>query len=108
MPNAGIDSTGTPVVFHSCDPGRRAITPDDAAIREATSLAVGRDAVAASLVSAHVPGQIAVCAARMLVQQPTFRDEMLGAKPSASPAELVSQGAAAAVACRRNALAGLP
>lgn len=108
MPNAGIDSNGTPVEFHSCDPGRRATTSNDAAIREATSLAVGRDAVAAALVSAHIPSRIAACAARVLVQQPGLRDELLGGKASANATDLVRQGAAAAVACRRSTLAGLP
>ncbi len=108
MPDSGVESSGTPVVFHSCDPGRRATTPNDAAIREATSLAVGRDAVTAALVSAHVPSRIAACAARVLVQLPSLRDELLGGKTPANAADLVRQGAAAAVACRRSTFAGLP
>jgi hypothetical protein len=108
MPNAGIDSTGTPFEFHSCDPGRRASTPNDAAIREAIALAVGRDAVTAELVTAKVPSRIAACAARVLVQEPSLRDELLGGKASANAADRLRQGAAAAIACRRSTLAGLP
>jgi hypothetical protein len=109
MPDAGIDSLGTTIVFHSCDPGRRATTPDDAAITEATSLAVGRDAVTAFLVSSRVPSGIAVCVARLLIQQPNVRDAILGGKAAASQAaQLRESAAAAAGACRRSTLAGLP
>jgi hypothetical protein len=108
MPDAGIDSTGTPLVFHSCDPGRRAVTPDDAAITEATTLAVGRDAVTALLVSSHVPSRIAVCVARLLIQRPNIRDEILGGRAAASQAEQLRESAVAANACRQSTLAGLP
>ena len=108
MPDASIDSLGGEVVFHSCDPGRRAITPDDAAITEATSLAVGRDAVTAFLVSSRVPSGIAACVARLLIQQPNLRDAILGGKAAASQAEQLRESAAAAGACRRSTFAGLP
>ena len=108
MPDAGIDSLGTPLVFHSCDPGRRAVTPDDAAITEATSLAVGRDSVTAFLVSSRVPGGIAACVARLLIQQPNVRDAILGGAAAANQAEQLRESAAAASACRQRTLAGLP
>jgi hypothetical protein len=108
VPDAGIDSTGTPLVFHSCDPGRRAITPNDAAITEATSLAVGRDAVTAFLVSSHVPNRIAACVARLLVQRPDIRDAILGGRAAASQTDQLRAGAVAATACRQSTLAGLP
>lgn len=108
MPDAGIDSTNSPLVFHSCDPGRRAITPNDAAITQAISLAAGRDAVTAFLVSSHVPSRTAACVARVLVQQPDIRDGILSGRAAASQAGQQREGAVAANACRQSTLAGLP
>jgi hypothetical protein len=108
MPDAGVDSPRRPLVFHSCDPGRRAVTPDDAAINEATALAVGRDAITAFMVSSRVPTSVAACVARLLIQQPETRDQILGRRAPASQTDQLRAGADAAEACRRNTLAGLP
>ena len=95
------------MVFHSCDPGARATTPSDAAINQATRLAASRDAIVASLVTEHVPSPVAACTARVLVQQPSIRAEILSNKAGNADQQL-RQGAAAGLACRQNPLAGIP
>jgi hypothetical protein len=110
MPAAGIDATGGLITFHSCDPGSRAITPSDANINQATNLAADRDALVATFVGEHLPGPLATCASRLLVQVPSIRTQLLkNETPTNQDRELLlRQAAAAGAACRQNSQAGIP
>jgi hypothetical protein len=109
MPDAGIDSTTDPVVFHSCDPGRRANTPSDALINAATQLAASRDGLTATFVGLHMSTQLASCVARVLVEQSDIRTALLNGDTLNHPnLQMLRESAAAGLACRNNALAGLP
>jgi hypothetical protein len=100
MPDAAMDASGGQVAFHSCDPGSRATTPSDTAINRANSLAVNRDAMVAEFVTEHVPSDLAACAARVLVEQPSIRSDLLNNKAPTNRDQLLTQAAGAA--CREN------
>jgi hypothetical protein len=103
-----MDSSGSPVVFHACDPGSRATTPSDRAINQATSLAANRDAMVAELVTEHVASDLAACVSRLLVDQPGIRSDLLNNKAPTNRDQLLTQAASAGAACRQDAYAGLP
>ena len=109
VPAAKVDSTKGAVVFHSCDPRRTAVTPDNTTIVNATRLAANREALVATLVKQHVPSRLAVCVSRVLTQQPDVRNAILAGDALATPSpQILSETAAAGTACRANPLAGLP
>ena len=108
MPDAAIDSAGTPIVFHSCDPGSRAHGPSDAAVNQTVALAAGRDAVVAALVGEHVSTTLATCAARLLAQVPGIRKDILRNESTTPRAQVLSQATIAGRACRANPGAGIP
>ena len=84
------------------------MTPSDAGINQATTLAASRDAIVADFVNEQVPSKLAACAARVLVEVPGIRAQILSGKAPVNRNEILRQAAAAGVACRRNSLAGLP
>jgi hypothetical protein len=110
MPDAAIDSTSGPVVFHSCDPGAHARTPNDRAINQATALIATRDEIVASAVGPRVPAKLATCVARVLVEQPDFRDAILGNSNTLNKPtqQMLNESVAAGTACHNNPIAGLP
>ena len=111
VPDAGIEpaASTTAVVFHSCDPGPRAVTPANVNITGATRLAANRDALVASLVNQHLTSLLAVCASRVLVQQPDVRDAIMNGDVLAHPTpQMLRESATAGVSCRSNPRAGLP
>jgi hypothetical protein len=108
MPDAAVDPGASAVVFHSCDPGKTAKAPSDAAINEATSFAATRAALTKELVTKeHATATLATCAARLFFESPTLRGSVFG-QTTASPDELRTQGTAAGIACRRDPNSGMP
>jgi hypothetical protein len=108
VPDAHIDSTATPLIFHACDPGSRATTPDDRHINAATSLAAGRDALVAT-VSGRLSRQLAACLARVLVDEADIRDALVKGDTLNQPTpKMLRESVAAGLTCRNNPLAGLP
>ena len=108
MPDAAIDSSGTPIEFHSCDSGSRATTPSATAVNEATALAAGRDEIVAEFAGQHIPNDLASCAARLLVTQPHIRADILHNTSKTPRGEVVQLAANAGRACRANPEAGIP
>jgi hypothetical protein len=109
VPDAEVDSAKGPVIFHSCDPGRGAVTPPNARIVDATRLAANREDLIASLVKRHVPSLLAVCVSRVLVQQPDVRNAIVAGDSLDTPSpQMLQETTAAGVACRNNPLSGLP
>jgi hypothetical protein len=109
MPRAGVSFTATGVLLHSCDPGDRAVTPDDARIQAAVRVAAGRDELVVELARQPLPIALAVCAARVLVQQPDFRDAILrGAGLDRPTPQMVQASTAAGRTCRADPKAGVP
>jgi hypothetical protein len=115
VPDAAVDATPAdataPVVFHSCDPGARAVTPANDGITRAIRLAANRDALVASLVKQHLTSLLAVCASRVLVGQPDVRDAILAGDVTVltNPTpKLLEESRNAGLACRDNPRAGLP
>jgi hypothetical protein len=110
MPDAAVEATTGPVVFHTCDPGAQAHTPSDASINQATVLLATRDQLVASVAGRLVPAKLAACMARVLVEQPDFRNALLKVTdPLSSPTQqMLSESVDAGVACHNNQLAGLP
>ncbi len=111
MPDASVDTTGDTTVFESCDPGARAETPSDGQIRTAIALAAGRDALTATIAGQHAPGEIAACAARLLVEQSDFRDAFIhpDAEVDRSRTErMLRESLDAGATCRADSQAGLP
>jgi hypothetical protein len=108
MPNAAIETTTPPLTFHACDPGRTAVEPSKAAIDAATSLAATRGAVENTFVTtSHIPGDLAACVARVLMQLPNAGALLRPTSPAALAAAQRA-GAQAGLACRQNPLAGIP
>ncbi len=111
MPNAKIDDAADTTVFESCDPGSQAEAPNDANIREAISLAAGRDALTAAFAKQDVSSAFAACAARLLVRQPDFRKALLEGdadilrKPTQ---QTLRESIDAGTRCRANSRAGIP
>ena len=109
VPDAVVESAKGPVIFHSCDPGRGAVTPPNARIVDATRLAANREDLIASLVKQHVPSLLAVCVSRVLVQQPDVRAAIVAGNTLDKPSpQILRETATAGVACRSNPLSGLP
>ena len=110
MPDAGVDSSGSEIVFHSCDPGRRAVTPPAAVIKEATTLAAGRNNIVIDLAAGrNVPDGVAACVARLLMDRPLLRSEISNATLSAAAkAEVRRVIVTGGPACRLNPRAGIP
>jgi hypothetical protein len=109
MPSARIESTGGPVVFHSCDGGRRTPAPRDATITQAVRLAAARDELAVAFVRDTAPSRSAVCAVRVLFQQKDVQNDVLGGGSLANPsAQMLAEARAAATKCRDDADAGRP
>jgi hypothetical protein len=109
MPRAGVSFTATGVLLHSCDPGDRAVTPEDARIQQAVRVVAGRDELVVVLARQPLPIGLAVCAARVLVQQPDFRDAILrGAGFDQPTPQMVEASTAAGRTCRANPKAGVP
>jgi hypothetical protein len=109
MPQAEVSFTATGVLLRSCDPGADATTPDDARIRQAVRLAAGRDELIASLAQRGLPTKLAVCAARVLVDQQEFRAAILGGAGFGEPTPTMVQASQeAGRACRANPRAGVP
>jgi hypothetical protein len=113
VPDAAIDapaSGSTPaIVFHSCDPGTRALTPANENITGATRLAANRDALVATLVDQHLTSLLAVCASRLLVDQPDVRGAILNGDMLTNPTpQMLQESRNAGQACRDNPRAGLP
>jgi hypothetical protein len=115
VPDAAIDSgaagaaTPSAIIFHSCDPGARAVTPANDNITGATRLAANRDALVATLVDQHLTSLLAVCASRVLVDQPDVRAAILAGDTLANPSpQIIAESKSAGAACRQNPLAGLP
>ncbi len=107
MPDAAIDADAGAVVFHSCDPGKKAAGPSNAAIKEATSFAVTRAALVKELVTKeHATIPLAVCFSRLFFESPTLRGSLFG--KAAPPDQLRALGASVGLACRENPLAGMP
>ena len=73
MPDAGVDSTGSEIVFRLVRSGRRVVTPPAAVIKEATTLAAGRNNIAIDLAGRNVPNGVATCVARLLMDRPLLR-----------------------------------
>jgi hypothetical protein len=97
--------------LESCDPGSRAITPNDVNINDAIALAAGRDTLTATIAAEHVSGAVAACAARVLVEQADFRDALIhpSAEVNATRREqLFRESVGAGSACRADSRAGLP
>jgi hypothetical protein len=109
MPAAGIESTGTPIVFHACDPGRHAPAPNDTSVKNATALAAGRATIVATFVGDHLTSDLASCVARLLVDRPTIRREIVTNKlTAAGRADVLRAAAASGITCRENPRAGIP
>ncbi len=109
MPRAGVSFTATGVLLHSCDPGDRAVTPDDTRIQRAVQLAAGRDGLVDALARQPLPIELAVCAARVLGQQPDFRGAILSSEGFDHPTrQMVQESAAAGRTCRANPKSGVP
>jgi hypothetical protein len=109
VPDAALESAAGPVVFRACDPGARAATPSDAAIREAAGLAVGRDPLTATFVGLRMENDVAACVARVLVQQPDVANALLRGDSLNNPTrQTLQESALAGNTCRTNRLAGLP
>jgi hypothetical protein len=115
VPDAAVDSgpagdaTPSSIIFHSCDPGPRAVTPPAATITGATRLAERRDALVATLVDQHLTSLLAVCASRVLVDQPDVRSAILNGDMLTSPSpQILAESKRAGARCRANPLAGLP
>jgi hypothetical protein len=108
MPDAEVESTSTPITFHSCDPGKRAVAPSPAAIRSAATFAAARDQITETFITNnHVSAGLATCTARMLMQSPDFRNIMNSSSPAAFE-QGARAGRRAALACRDDPLAGIP
>ena len=88
MPDAAIDGTAIPLVFHSCDSRARATTPSATAVNQATALAS--------------------CAARLLVQQPRIRNDIVHDTSTVPRADILRMAAAAGSSCRLDLDAGIP
>ena len=108
MPDAAIDSSGAAVTFHSCDPGKNAPAPSNAAINEATSFAVTRAAFTDQLVTKdHATTQLATCASRLFFESPSLRSTLLG-KSTLPAAQIRQEASVIGFTCRSNASSGLP
>jgi hypothetical protein len=108
MPDAAVESTSSPVTFHSCDPGPSAVEPSKRAIEEANTLAATRAALTEVFITNnHASPDLATCSTRLLMQNARFRS-MLNADTQAAFEEGVRDGAQAAAACRQDPLAGIP
>ena len=108
MPDAAIDGTAIPLVFHSCDSRSRATTPSATAVNQATALAAGRDEIVASFVAQHISTALASCAARLLVQQPRIRNDIVHDTSTVPRADILRMAAAAGSSCRLDLDAGIP
>jgi hypothetical protein len=115
VPDAAVDPVSKsapapiPVVFHSCDPGTRAVTPANESITGAIRLAANRDALVATLVSQHLTSPLAVCASRVLVDKPDVRAAILNGDVLTNPTpQMLEESRSAGLACRDNPSAGLP
>ena len=108
MPDAAVESTSSPVTFHSCDPGTSAVEPSKRAIEAASTLAATRGALTEVFITNnHASPDLATCSTRLLMQNARFRS-MLNQNTQAAFEEGVRDGARAAVACRQDPLAGIP
>jgi len=108
MPDAEIESTTSPLTFHSCDPGAAAVEPRKAAIEAAATLAATRGAVENTFVTTnHIPAGTAACVARVLMQRPDVGTLLQPTTPDGITAAQRA-GAEAGQACRANPLAGIP
>ena len=75
----------------------------------ATRLAANRDALVASLVNQHLTSLLAVCASRVLVEQPDVRTAIINGDTLDHPTpQMLRESASAGLACKNNPLAGLP
>jgi hypothetical protein len=107
LPSAAVEATGGPVVFHACDPGKRATAPRDKNLTDAVSLSANRDGLVEGLLqNGKIPDSAAACIARLLMQRPDFRHAVLTDAPVTDALKL--ETTQAAVACRADARAGLP
>jgi len=108
MPDAEVESKSSPVTFHSCDPGKRAVAPTEAAIMSAARLAATRDQLTEIFVTnSRLPADLATCVSRVVMQTPGA-EELLASQSREAFAEGARLGARAATACRQNSLAGIP
>jgi hypothetical protein len=107
MSDAAIDANSArTVVFHSCDPGGRARTPPDSKITGATRLASGRDEIIATFVADKLPLDLAICAARLLVDTPELANAIITDRPLSH--SIAGEARSAGIACRNDHDAGLP
>ena len=108
MPDAEVESSSTPITFHSCDPGQHAVSPSVTAVRNAATLAATRDQLTETFITnSHVPADLAVCTTRVLVENPTFR-AIMSENTRQAFEEGARAGQQAALACRQDPLAGIP
>ena len=108
MPDAEVESSSTPITFHSCDPGQHAVSPSVTAVRNAATLAATRDQLTETFITdSHVPADLAVCTTRVLVENPTFR-AIVEQDTRQAFEEGARAGQQAALACRQDPLAGIP
>ena len=107
MPSAKVESTKPNVTFHSCDPGRKATAPANKTVEEAVTLAASRDALATVFVRQKLPSKTAVCAVRLLFQQPDFVQLVLSGGSLANPTpQMLNESRAAGRTCALNNNAG--
>jgi hypothetical protein len=108
MPDAAVESTASPVTFRSCDPGKKAVAPTVAAIRNVATLAATRDQLTETFMNNNrIPADVATCVSRVLMQTPGI-ENILGGRTQAAYNEGVRIGARAGTACRADPLAGIP
>ena len=108
MPDAKVESTSNPVTFRSCDPGKRAKAPTEAAILGVATLAATWDELTATFITkSRLPADIATCVSRVLMQTPGVETILRGQTQEAYE-QGVRLGARAGTACRENSLAGIP
>jgi hypothetical protein len=108
MPDAAIDASSNGVVFHSCDPGKHAAAPSNAAINEATRFAVTRAALTSQLITKeHATKVLATCAARLFFQSPSLRASVFG-RLTVPLDRIRQEGAAVGLACRADPSSGTP
>jgi hypothetical protein len=108
--DGALESSAGPVIFHACDAGPRAATPDDGNFHEAASLAVTRDELVTTFMREGIDDAVAACTARLLVQDPNVRDALFGGESldDATVTMLQESTFDAVVTCRLDEHAGLP
>ncbi len=108
MPDAEVESSSSPVTFHSCDPGQRAVAPTAAAITGVATLAATRDQLTELFITKNgIPADIATCVARVLMQTPGA-ESILRSQTQEGFDRGMQLGAQAGTACRQDPLAGIP